>query len=242
MHNHAPSGYGLQIFATDSAKDSTLKTAYYKKYYGTKLPSAAKAAGDIIFSDASATPYSSSLELSDGQKAAAVAVYYDTSNKLAVGLKQYYDTTYPGSLYANYGASGYESLAATSASDGAQNTQKVKDLSDFSSSSTNYPIFSWVAGYGVSVNGSSDGWYIPARSELKSLYLARETVNNSIAKIGTGTNVVSLGEIYYWTSTCVFTDLNQAYAMNFGDSSSTAQNGVVVIKANRYGARAIRKF
>jgi len=236
LKNAVPSGYGLQIFATDSAKDSTLKTAYYKKYYGTKLPSAAKAAGDIIFSDASATPYSSSLELSDGQKAAAVAVYYDTSNKLAVGLKQYYDTTYPGSLYAKSGVSGYESLAATSPNNGAQNTQKVKALSDFSSA--NYPIFYWVANYGVSVNGDSDGWYIPAKDELKSLYDARTIVNDSIAKIGTGEDVVSLSDIYYWSSTCVTADGFSVNVMDFAGTGTI----LVAIKANRYGARAIRKF
>ena len=55
--------------------------------------------GDIIFSDGSATPYTTDLELTDAQKAAAIAVIYykgtglnsDNSNKvrtLGVGLKQ----------------------------------------------------------------------------------------------------------------------------------------------------------
>ena len=53
--------------------DVTVSAAFY---IGTKAPSEAKAVGDIVFSDGSATPYSADLELTDEQKAAAIAVIF----------------------------------------------------------------------------------------------------------------------------------------------------------------------
>ena len=62
---------------------------------GTKAPSEAKAVGDIVFSDGSATPYASGLTLTDAQKAVAVAVIFYVGSgsgtlgekTLGVGLK-----------------------------------------------------------------------------------------------------------------------------------------------------------
>ena len=64
-------------------------------YIGTKAPSEAKAVGDIVFSDGSATAYTSELTLTNEQKSKAVAVIFyagsasDTlgAKTLGVGLK-----------------------------------------------------------------------------------------------------------------------------------------------------------
>ena len=65
-------------------------------YIGTKAPTEAKVVGDIVFSDGSATPYSTDLTLSAAQKEAAVAVIYYAGSSaedvlgaktLGVGLK-----------------------------------------------------------------------------------------------------------------------------------------------------------
>lgn len=72
-------------------------------YIGTKNPSSAKAVGDIVFNDGSATPYTAELTLTPEQKAAAIAVIFyvgtglnsdvngvantTTSRTLGVGLK-----------------------------------------------------------------------------------------------------------------------------------------------------------
>ena len=65
-------------------------------YIGSKAPTEAKAVGDIVFSDGSATPYSTDLTLSDAQTEAAVAVIYYAGSSaedvlgaktLGVGLK-----------------------------------------------------------------------------------------------------------------------------------------------------------
>ena len=68
-------------------------------YIGAKAPSEAKAVGDIVFSDGSATPYRADLQLTDAQKAKAIALIFykgtglnsgddtTTSRTLGVGLK-----------------------------------------------------------------------------------------------------------------------------------------------------------
>lgn len=44
--------------------------------FGTKAPGVAKAVGDIVFNDGSATPYTATLTLTPEQKAAAIAVIF----------------------------------------------------------------------------------------------------------------------------------------------------------------------
>lgn len=119
---------------TSIPKGSTgAKTLYARLYYGTKLPTAAKEVGDIVFNDGSATPYSTNLSLTDAQKAAAVAVIFyrgtglnsdtftaaekgkmtvsvsasdtTTVRTLGVGLKQKKDDT--GSSWCLEGANAY---------------------------------------------------------------------------------------------------------------------------------------
>lgn len=78
-----------------STGNKTLYAHCTWKWIGTKNPTTAKAVGDIVFSDGSATAYSTDLTLSDAQKEAAVAVIYyagsstDTlgAKTLGVGLK-----------------------------------------------------------------------------------------------------------------------------------------------------------
>ena len=53
-----------------------MKKAISESYIGSKAPNKAKAVGDIVFTDGSATPYSEGLELTDEQKDAAVAVIF----------------------------------------------------------------------------------------------------------------------------------------------------------------------
>lgn len=45
-------------------------------YIGTKNPTDAKAVGDIVFNDGSATPYTADLKLTPEQKDAAIAVIF----------------------------------------------------------------------------------------------------------------------------------------------------------------------
>ena len=88
-------------FAAGKYYKSTLKMTAAVPYIGTKSPTEAKAVGDIVFSDGSATAYTSGLTLTDEQKAAAVAVIFYAGSAsdilgaktLGVGLKNTNDET-----------------------------------------------------------------------------------------------------------------------------------------------------
>lgn len=84
-------------------------------YIGTKKPSVAKAVGDIVFNDGSATPYSSELSLTDAQKAAAVAVIFYAGSSdgvlgaktLGVGLHNTYGENTQNYIWARENTTGY---------------------------------------------------------------------------------------------------------------------------------------
>lgn len=85
----------LLVSCTNMLAELRGKSVLPVTYIGTKAPTEAKAVGDIVFTDGSATPYSADLTLTDEQKAAAIAVIFyvgtecsnDTSSRtLGVGL------------------------------------------------------------------------------------------------------------------------------------------------------------
>lgn len=145
-------------------------------YIGTKAPTEAKAVGDIVFNDGSATPYSSDLTLTDAQKTAAVAVifYKGTSSDvlgaktLGVGLKNTQGETTKIYLWVPSGTTGYttdftdiqctpsaggtgaaETATFTGDIDGSDNWAKVcaADTTAAENAATNYPAFNWVNNY-----------------------------------------------------------------------------------------------
>ena len=71
-------------------------------YIGSKAPSEAKAVGDIVFNDGSATPYNRDLTLTDAQKAAAIAVIFYRGRDLNNGE----DTTTVRTLGVGFKKSG----------------------------------------------------------------------------------------------------------------------------------------
>ncbi|MBR3813961.1 MAG: hypothetical protein IKK38_08815 [Spirochaetaceae bacterium] len=85
-------GGGAAPATTDSSSTTTTST-----YFGTKSPTDPKAVNDIVFSDGSATPYTSGLTLTAAQKNAAVAMIFykgtecsndGSTRTLGVGLKR----------------------------------------------------------------------------------------------------------------------------------------------------------
>ena len=201
--------------------DCTLKPLFY----GTKAPAEAKAVGDIVFIDGSATPYSETLTLTNEQKAAAVAViFYAGSTSgvlgaktLGVGLKNTADS---GLQWAPEGTSGYTTkftdIQCTPSQTGFQDAQKATFTGDLDGSdnwakicavdktaaanaATNYPAFNWVNNYATtySLTGNyANGWYLPTVAELTMMYRAKSTVNSALEKAG-GTKIANTA---YWSS------------------------------------------
>ncbi len=75
---------------------------------------------------------------------------------------------------------------ATSLTDGMYNMQKIRSLQNWQN---DYPAFAWCASLG-------DGWYLPARDELKVIYTQRTAINKALKAKGKP----KLSS-YYWSST-----------------------------------------
>lgn len=150
--------------------------------------------GDIIFSDGSAEPYSESLVLTPRQYLSAVAVIYDAENRKGVNLKEV------RKAWAALSAEGHAITVGTDADDGTANMAEIQALSDWSEAK--YPAFWYADHYGESapVAGSTTGWYLPAKNELKTVFDNVTAVNNSIAKITGATALTKKSYYPYWTS------------------------------------------
>ena len=78
-------------FAACSSDDDS--SSNNSGYIGTKSPSKAKAVGDIVFSDGSATPYREGSELTEVQKSKAIAVIFYVGTELNSDVDGVADTT-----------------------------------------------------------------------------------------------------------------------------------------------------
>ena len=234
-----------------------VKTASYTltvtPYIGTKAPTEAKAVGDIVFSDGSATPYSTNLTLSDAQKKAAVAVIYYAGSAedvlgaktLGVGLKNA-----TGSVaWAKDGVNGHgtnitaiqckpsaegQGAAATATFtddlDGSDNWQALCAAVSDEGTSGNYPAWEWVNAYATTASLTGDyasGWYLPTVAELSMLYRKKDTVNSALEKAG-GTKIADAG---YWSSSQHASQNDVAWIVWFDDGA--------FVNTNKYGYRSV---
>ena len=202
--------------------------ATFKAMLGSKA--SPDAVGDIVFSDGSAVPYTADLTLTDEQKAAAIAVIFDATKKLGVGLKQGQDK-----MWAKSGTAGYNSISTLKAklesgsnagdaefsgdgaSDGSGSLETFKKFvkdngNDYSEE--NYSAWYWIENYAAGLTGEcASGWYMPSIRELCDLYNAKAAVNNSINKTG-GTQMSTSN--WYWSSSQVASGSNYAWFVSFG--------------------------
>lgn len=185
-------------------------------YIGTKAPSEAKAVGDIVFNDGSATPYTNARYLSYEKKQAAVAVIFYAGSSadvlgaktLGVGLNEI------GGAFASIGTTGYTTnfteiqctpdncdeegqggdagtAKFTGDLDGSDNWAKIcaTDKTAEENAETNYPLFYKINNYGTEYNLTGDyqsGWYVPTVAELSMLHRVRDTVNAAFPYVGRG--------------------------------------------------------
>ena len=190
-----------------------------KKLWGKKL--APDTVGDIVFNDGTATSYSSSLTLTDDEKAAAIAVIFyvgtecsnnDESRMLGVGLVRS-SSGLPWCTSSADACNTYiESIVCREWSnvwngdkDGSDNftqiaaVESVNDTDD----ATKYPAFYFAINYASQTNSHvsgtnyETGWYLPSICELYYLYQKKDNVDNAITLCG-GT---ILGTKDYWSST-----------------------------------------
>ena len=205
-------GYANRLFLIDTTLDSTGKSAYYRLYRGTKLPSEAKSVGDIVFNDGSATPYSNGLELHNDQKAAAVAVIFysgtglnngsDTTKRtLGIGMAWRASDGAPQSnwchddaAYANTRINAIEcsesgstgNYTFTGRKNGKDNFTQFESISNISK----YPAFNYAytyasqTGSGVSGTIYSTGWYLPSIAELYQVWKQKTNVNGVLELCG----------------------------------------------------------
>ena len=147
------------------------------------------AVGDIVFSDGTAEEYSSNMQLSDKQKNAAVAVIFKVSgaDTYGVGLNE------EELIWAT--ADSYGVQISSNAEQNLTNYCYSQDDGSFNKSQLqytdeqNYPAMYWMG-------SSLSGGYLPAINELATLLSNKNSVNNSLNKLGT--NTLSSG---YWSST-----------------------------------------
>ncbi|MBR0336622.1 MAG: PEGA domain-containing protein [Alistipes sp.] len=109
-------------------------------------------------------------------------------------------------------------IGADSETDGAYNMSKVKAVSDWQSK---YPAFKWCADLG-------DGWYLPAKEELRTIYKNKPTIDAKLKH--------KITNNWYWSST---EDENYLYAYRF-----TMNLGLTSNNLKGYGnyVRAVSAF
>ncbi len=170
-------------------------------YIGSKAPSQAKAVGDVVFNDGSATPYNNRIRFTDAQKNAAIAIIFyvgtDLNNEgdtttvrtLGLGLKQNmngrkWSTTTDTDIYISAITSEIQTdsegnVTITGDKNGFDNLAQIgANLStDDTATPENYPAFYFAKDYknvtGSHVSGTvyENGWYLPSLGELYYIYL-----------------------------------------------------------------------
>ena len=231
-------------------------------YLGDK--SAPNAVGDIVFSDGSATAYSSSMSLPTYKKEKVIALIFykgtdcnndgdTTTRTLGVGLKHdklmwckqdanAYNIEITTILCPASGDSG--ALTFTGDKNGSDNLEQIADFDGVSDTdnSENYPAFYFGKNYktvnGSNVSGSSyeDGWYLPSLAELFQIYACRKnTFDIDVASQALGGD--KFGTNYYWSSSQDSAENYWIPELNFGSGGWGRTN-----KNEKVQVCAIREF
>ena len=208
-------------------------------YIGTKAPSEAKAVGDIVFSDGSATPYSEDLSLTDEQKSKAIAVIFyvgtecsndSKSRTLGVGLyhgvslcrwcTESADASEKNITSIQCEVSGNAGdLTFTGDKDGSDNFEQIASFEGVNDTELeeNYPAFYYAKNYKAlyksHVFGTSyeSGWYLPSVCELFQIWKVKETVDAASGLCGGS----QFENSRYWSSSQCASYYNSGYELDF---------------------------
>lgn len=221
-----------------SSSSSSSSTTPTPTYFGTKSPTDPKAVNDIVFSDGSATPYTSGLTLTDAQKNAAVALIFykgtecsndGSTRTLGVGLKRSsslqwclntangYNTNITTIQCTPSGSPG--SYTFTDDKDGSDNLSQIAAFlagNNDTGTAANYPAFYWAKNYGTT-NGCTgayaSGWYLPSIAELYQIYNLRTNIDAAVALCGL-TNTFS-STLFWSSSQYASSHVGYAYLLGF---------------------------
>ena len=205
--------------------------------FGTKAPAVAKAVGDIVFNDGSATPYTATLTLTPEQKAAAIAVIFkvDGGKTLGVGLKH----SESGLAWCTEDAKAYDNnietiqcpasgdagnLTFTVDTDGSDNLEQIasflteKGLTDDTTGTDadkRYPAFYFAKNYKNTATNLGaayeNSWYLPTVAELFDIWKVKATVDAASSLCGGS----QFGNSYYRSSSQDASHDNGAYFLCF---------------------------
>nr|MBP3282021.1 Ig-like domain-containing protein [Treponema sp.] len=247
-----------------------VKTASYTltitqaTYIGAKKPTEAKAVGDIVFTDGSATPYTADLTLTEEQKSKAVAVIFyagsasDTlgAKTLGVGLKN--ATGGVNTLaWAENGVNGCgtditaiqctpiesESGGAATATftgdlDGSNNWQALCDAVSDEETSGNYPAWEWVNAYATPTTANLTGNYASGwylpTVAELSMLYRAKVTVNAALEKAGGMKIADAG---YWSSSQYASSSYDAWHVWFSDGFLCNDN-----KTANYSVCTVRAF
>lgn len=193
----------------------TSSVAYYydfwpskESYIGSIIPNSELIVGDIIFTDGSIEHYTNALQLTDEQKADAVAIIFykgnglnsgsDTSTRtLGVGLKQSSTSLIwcvdsadalnkkISTILCTVEDEGDGEYTITGDKNGSDNFEQLAEFSGVgdTNSSANYPAFYWAKNYkdtATNLSGTEfeDEWYMPSIAEIYELFKCQKDTVN----------------------------------------------------------------
>lgn len=214
------------------------------------------AVGDILFTDGTRMKAENvKYGVPDSQAAKAFGVIgripYGGAKGYAVGLHK--SSSYL--QWAPSGTRGYitnfteiQGTAISGDMDGSDNWEYIcsVDPTGTADAATNYPAFNFANTYGTiaGLTGTEyeNGWYLPSVAELYDVYENEIAVQESLAAV----NGFNLTSGYYWSSSQVASDYDDAYRVNFGygdvGSNSTKDDNYNVFVLQAFNSELFNNY
>lgn len=223
-------------------------------YIGTKAPNVSKKVGDIVFTDGSATEYTSSLVLTESQKAKAIAVifyvgtecsYNGEARTLGVALKRCKDT---GAWCKGYGRLTYITTILPSTLNGSDNLSKAIIAASRvgTDKEEDYPAFYTAKNYGKNELDKStasvykEGWYLPSEAEIRKIMNEKQIIRDACFTCVDGS--IFSGDSNLWTSSQTTDKAEYAQLLTWQNGSSETYNIKSCNKTTANPVVAIREF
>lgn len=230
-------------------------------YIGKKAPTEQKNAGDIVFSDGSATPYNINLSLTREQKAKVIAVIFYAGTEcsddgriraLGIGLHQCGNVSWCEPKSNGYNTN-IESIQCSKElkgiKDGSGNFSSIrsfltqKGIPDDTAIESYYPAFYAAKNYGDNLHASTnikyiENWYLPSAAEGWKIIDNLQLIKNVCSLCGVSDFDELVG---FWTSSQCPDGLHEAQIASTVISKEDHYIGQF-IKWSRSNTVAIREF